>query len=218
MLTPHERLRCQLALEAIVATAYRLDEVAFRWVVKDCDYPPAVVTEEAYAGFDPKGFWRVDKDKTPEQRFTVLSLMAFLDLQSKIQECNSDRDAGIIAFCQQNNGEGWMLPETLRIADYGLGHDERAQQHQPVRSHFGPRFYEWQLAQSPEESWRECHLHACNLLVLRAIKRCSTSCKVRFRPLSSIRPRRPDQKKTAQAGKESYLRPRECRCSIVSRC
>ncbi len=138
--------------------------MAFRWVVKDCDYPPAVVTEEAYAGFDPKGFWRVDKDKTPEQRFTVLSLMAFLDLQSKIQECNSDRDAGIIAFCQQNNGEGWMLPETLRIADYGLGHDERAQQHQPVRSHFGPRFYEWQLAQSPEESWRECHLHACNLL------------------------------------------------------
>jgi hypothetical protein len=28
----------------------------------------------------------------------------------------------------------------------------------------GPRFYDWQLAQSPEESWRECHLHARNLL------------------------------------------------------
>jgi len=24
--------------------------------------------------------------------------------------------------------------------------------------------YDWQLAQSAEESWRECHLHACNLL------------------------------------------------------
>ena len=57
-----------------------------------------------------------------------------------------------------------MLPETLRLADYGLGHDDRAQQHQPVRECFGPRFYEWQLAQSPEESWRECHLHARNLL------------------------------------------------------
>ncbi len=34
----------------------------------------------------------------------------------------------------------------------------------PVRECFGPRFYDWQLAQSPEESWRECHLHARNLL------------------------------------------------------
>ena len=57
-----------------------------------------------------------------------------------------------------------MLPETLRLADYGLGHDERAKEHQPVRECFGPRFYDWQLAQSPEESWRECHLHARNLL------------------------------------------------------
>ena len=57
-----------------------------------------------------------------------------------------------------------MLPETLRLADYGLGHDDRAQQPQPVRECFGPRFYDWQLAQTPEESWRECHLHARNLL------------------------------------------------------
>ena len=64
----------------------------------------------------------------------------------------------------QNDGEGWMLPETLRLADYGLGHDDRAKEHQPVRECFGPRFYDWQLAQSPEESWRECHLHARNLL------------------------------------------------------
>ncbi|MFH1951157.1 MAG: hypothetical protein ABIL06_06035 [Pseudomonadota bacterium] len=57
-----------------------------------------------------------------------------------------------------------MLPETLRLSDYGLGHDERAKEHQPVASRLGPRFYDWQLAQSPEESWRECHLHARNLL------------------------------------------------------
>jgi hypothetical protein len=71
---------------------------------------------------------------------------------------------GIEAFCNQNDGEGWILPETLRLADYGLGHDDRAEQHQPVRESFGPRFYDWQLAQSAEESWRECHLHARNLL------------------------------------------------------
>jgi hypothetical protein len=56
-----------------------------------------------------------------------------------------------------------MIPETLRLADYGLGHDERAKEHQPVADRLGPRFYDWQLAQSPEESWRECHLHARNL-------------------------------------------------------
>ena len=57
-----------------------------------------------------------------------------------------------------------MLPETLRLADYGLGHDDRAQQFQPVASRLGPRFYDWQLVQTAEESYRECHLHARNLL------------------------------------------------------
>ena len=57
-----------------------------------------------------------------------------------------------------------MLPETLRLADYGLGHDQRARRPQPVASRLGPRFYDWQLVQSAEESWRECHLHARNLL------------------------------------------------------
>jgi len=57
-----------------------------------------------------------------------------------------------------------LLPETLCLADYGLGHDERAKHPQPVAVRLGPRFYDWQLTQSPEESWRECHLHARNLL------------------------------------------------------
>ena len=34
-----------------------------------------------------------------------------------------------------------MLPETLRLADYGLGHDERAKDPQPIAGRFGPRFY-----------------------------------------------------------------------------
>jgi hypothetical protein len=113
---------------------------------------------------DPKGFWRIDKDKDPELRHTVLTLVAFHDLEQKIREHGGDREAGIEAFLTQNNGEGWLLPETVRLADYGLGHDERALEHQQVASRLGPRFYDWQLAQSAEESWRECHLHARNLL------------------------------------------------------
>ena len=57
-----------------------------------------------------------------------------------------------------------MLPETLCLADYDLGHDERAEHPQPVASRLAPRFYDWQLVQSADESWRECHLHARNLL------------------------------------------------------
>jgi hypothetical protein len=113
---------------------------------------------------NPKGFWRVDKDKDPELRHTVLTLIAFHDLEAKIREHGGDRDAGIAAFLAQNQGEGWMLPETLRLADYGLGHDERAEQPQPVASRLGPRFYDWQLTQTAEESWQECRLHARNLL------------------------------------------------------
>ena len=103
------------------------------------------------------------KTKSPELRHTVLTQIAFQDLEDKIIAAG-DRDQGIEAFLAQNHGEGWMLPETLRLADYGLGRDDRAQQFQPVASRLGPRFYDWQLVQTAEESWRECHLHARNLL------------------------------------------------------
>jgi hypothetical protein len=145
-------------MDAIVASAFGLDMNALRQILRACDQPIANV------GGDPKGFWRVDKDKDPELRHTVLTLIAFHDLEARIREHNGDRDAGISAFLAQNHGEGWLLPETLRLADYGLGHDDRAQQHQPVASRLGPRFYDWQLVQTAEESWRECHLHARNLL------------------------------------------------------
>ncbi len=163
-LTMHERLRKRLMIDAIIASYYEINLWDYNWLLKDCDYPEEVVIEIAYSRFDPKGFWRVDKDKPPEHRLTVLSLVAFHDLQQKIEEYGGDVEKGIEAFCNQNGGEGWMLPETLRLADYGLGHDERAKEHQPVRECFGPRFYPWQLAQSAEESWRECRLHARNLL------------------------------------------------------
>ena len=63
--------------------------------------------------------------------------------------------------------DGWMLPETLRLADYDLGHDERAKQSQPVASCLGPRFYDWQLAQSTDESWRSA---TCTPAICLALK------------------------------------------------
>lgn len=159
---PAERLRIDLIINAIVAVLYALNVDDMYYLLRDADLP---VGGNASSGREnPIGFWRTDKQKPPELRQTVLTLIAFQDLQKKIEECGGDREKGISAFCEQNDGEGWMLPESLRLADYGLGHDERSKEHQPVASRFGPRFYDWQLAQSQEESWKECHLHARNLM------------------------------------------------------
>jgi hypothetical protein len=164
-LQPHERLRVRSLVDAAIAASYGLDYEELKHFLADCDHPVSRSMAKSFTrNLDQKGFWRVDKDKDPELRHTVLTLIAFHDLEEKIREHGGDRDAGIEAFLSQNNGEGWLLPEAVRLADYGLGHDERALEHQPVAIRLGPRFYDWQLSQSAEESWRECHLHARNLL------------------------------------------------------
>jgi len=160
-----ERIRCRICLDTLIGFLYGLEFEDIACILRGCDLPVATLSTRVKGdSLDPKGFWRVDKNKDTELRHTVLTLVAFHDLEQKIHECGGDREKGIEAFLNQNDGEGWMLPETLRLADYGLGHDERAKEHQPVASRLGPRFYDWQLAQSPEESWRECYLHARNLL------------------------------------------------------
>jgi hypothetical protein len=162
--TTHERLRLRSIVDATILCLFGLGCSEVLWVFRDCDYPLHKSLGSIKSSFDSKGFWRVDKDMPPEHRQTVLTQIAFYDIEEKIREHGGHRQAGIEAFLTQNNGEGWMLPETARLADYDLGHDERALERQPVASRLGPRFYDWQLTQSAEESWRECHLHARNLL------------------------------------------------------
>ena len=163
-LSPSERVRGRAIADALAASLYSLDEADFRSLMADSDHPLSTVASRKSSELRGKGFWRVDKDKPPELRHTVLAQIAFADLQRHIEAAGGNPDAGIQSFMQQNHGEGWHLPETLRLADYGLGHDERAQHHQPVASELGPRFYDWQLSQPAEEAGRETHLHARNLL------------------------------------------------------
>ena len=155
-----ERLRLWAALDALVAVSFGLDFDEFSRILEDCDRPGPT----ARAGLDPKGFWRVDKDEDPELRHTVLTLAALHDLEATIEAADGDRELGIKAFLVQNDGEGWMLPENVRLADYGLGHDDRARRSQVVAGRLGPRFYDWQVAQRPDQAARECHLHARNIL------------------------------------------------------
>lgn len=165
-----ERVRQRCVLDSISALLFGLDFTDLKWLFSDCDFPVVFYSKSGDHSLNPKGFWRIDKEKNPEHRRTVLSLIAFHDLQQKIDECDGNVENGIENFMNQNNGEGWMLPEVLRLADYGLGHDERAKDYQPVRETFGPRFFDWQLAQDREESWRECNLHARNLLGAQGYK------------------------------------------------
>ena len=158
-LTPRRRLERIAMTNAIAALAMGFGESELRHAVADCDMPRGSV-ESA----NPKGFWRVDSGSDPELRLTVLTLIASLDLRDKIKATNGDRENGIQSFLTQNHGEGWLLPEALRLADCYLGHDDRARRHQPVASRLGPRFYDWQLAQGADESLREWRLHARNLL------------------------------------------------------
>ena len=163
--TVHERLRLRIVLEALIGAAFRIDDDGLRHALNECDLPSSALANATLTrGLNPKGFWRVDRDKDPELRHTVLTLIAFRDLEARIRDADGNREKGIEAFLNQNQGEGWLLPETLRLADYGLGRDDRARNPQPVASRLGPRFFDWQLTQTPEEAHRESHLHARNLL------------------------------------------------------
>lgn len=149
-LTAAERVRLRCISEAIVASELGLSADDFRFIAADCDHPRDTLTDEFTQNLNPKGFWRVDKQLTPELRLPVLALVAFHDLKAM----------GLDDFLSQNNGEGWMLPESLRLADYGLGHDDRAKSLQPVASCLGPRFLDWQLTEDPEMARKERAAHA----------------------------------------------------------
>ena len=109
----------------------------------------------------------MDKTKPPELRHTTLSLAAFRDLKRTIEECGGDRDEGIMKFCEQNDGEGWMLPERIKFSvkeDGTIDFDDPEAEEYEVRSKMGERFLPWQLEGTPEESWKECEYHARQIL------------------------------------------------------
>ena len=185
--TASERLRRRAVLDVLVAAFHGLAESDYRYLLADSDHPCSIAASRRSSQLRGKGFWRVDKDRPPELRHTVLTQIAFADLQDHVEAAGGDLDAGMRAFMDQNRGEGWLLPETLRLADHGLGHDDRAKEHQPVASELGPRFHDWQLAQTPEEAWAETHLHARNLLGEHGYRRL----------LANLEPRPPDRPETA---------------------
>jgi hypothetical protein len=170
-LTEHERLRLRCMLDALNAFAFGITSEELRWILRDCDYPVVKSTDRKFTReLFGKGFWRIDKDRDPELRHTVLTIVAFHDLEAKIGEHGGSCDAGVLAFLAQDEGEGWSLPETLRLADYGLGHDERAQRPQAVGGVIGPRFYDWQLMGDYSSQSVEVTTHARHVAARQGLK------------------------------------------------
>lgn len=146
-----ERLRCRVILEAIIAHQFGLSRTEFRQMLEGCDHATEALYQSSFTRkLDPKGFWRFQKDQPPELRIAVLAQVAFQKLE----------ELGMETFLAMNDGEGWLLPDSIRLADYELGHDDRARERQPVAARLGHRYYSWQLEQSVEESWEECERHA----------------------------------------------------------
>jgi hypothetical protein len=98
-----------------------------------------------------KGFWRIDRDKEPELRASVLfGIAASVSGATSIER-------------QPEQDEAALPPEAVVLREIGFGHDDRARTPQPVASRLGARLYDWQIVQGADESWRECDLHAENL-------------------------------------------------------
>lgn len=151
-ISPFERLRCRATLEAVIGHTYGLSRDEFRSVFSDCDHPLHYLARSACTrAFDPKGFWRVQRGFPPELRFPVMAQVVF----DEIGKVGFETYLDPALSCRS-----WQPPNTIRLADYELGRDDRAKEHQPVAAALGPQFYPWQLEQSVEESWEECGRHA----------------------------------------------------------
>ena len=155
-ITDSERIRQRIVSDVAIAHLQGLEADDIRSVLSSC--------EHAAANGEATGFWRVDKEKPPELRRTILAVVAFEALDSAISAAGGDRPTGIQSFFAQNYGEGWMLPESIRLDDYGFDYGGYVRGAASVARLLGPRFCDWQLTQSVDESWRECRLHTRNLL------------------------------------------------------
>jgi hypothetical protein len=114
-------------------------------ILRDCDLP----SDWNARDLDPKDFWRCDRNAPPELRESVLTVVAYSDLLK-----GGSRDS----FASTEAVE-WNLPRELCLHEYGLGHDTRAEESQPVAAVLGARFEPWQTAEDITESWHECQLH-----------------------------------------------------------
>jgi len=78
LMSRESRQKARVELDARVPLLYGLDENDLSYILSDCDHPADKLSQKAFPrGLDPRGFWRVDKELSPEERHTVRTLRAF---------------------------------------------------------------------------------------------------------------------------------------------
>ena len=121
-ITPHHRVLSRCRLDAVVAELYALSYEDLTHILHN-------------DATDPKGFWRVDKDKPVELRQTTLTLLAFKRL----------KEVGLEEFLK----EDWQFPKDIAER---LG--PRYLEWQKPNA----------TAEEIKHSWEECEMHARNIL------------------------------------------------------
>lgn len=104
-----ERMHLQCVLDALIADLYGLDMQDLEHVLRGCDRQSqgrrvnSMTNDEDK--LSPRGFWRVDKNKEPGARQTVLTLNAFKAL----------KESGRAQFGYQKNSAGWEVPSAAAL-------------------------------------------------------------------------------------------------------
>jgi hypothetical protein len=140
-----DRVELRAMSEAIVAHLYGLSEQQFRWILRNCDHPKGRLAELSFRTQLPaKGFWRTGIGSAehpwrqawacdPEFRLTNLAVVAFVELARLKASSGGDVNTAVHVFAPVSGRGGWTLPERLRLGDYGLGQDDRAEEAQVLR-------------------------------------------------------------------------------------
>jgi hypothetical protein len=110
---PVERLRLLCLADALNARAFGLNLEDFLHIVDQCWHPAAYLRggRSATALF-PKLFWRVDKEHPPEERQTMLSLIALQELV-KLESALGNLAAAAAALIGFDGGAGWQVPDAI---------------------------------------------------------------------------------------------------------
>ena len=110
-LIEHERLRIGTILDVLTASAFDLGQDDLLHVLQECDAPQNKIGDAFQSGnLDPKGFWRIDRDRPPELRRTTLTIIAFHDLEAKVHAERGSRSKGVNAFIAQKRRRGLANP------------------------------------------------------------------------------------------------------------
>ena len=114
------------------------------------DFQGERLTKRAFTRrLDNRGFWRVDKQQPPALRRTVLGIVALRELEAR----------GLTPFLAGPEGDGWMLPEVVKLADFGLTNASAAAEVVAVRERAGPRAMFWQGELDIGKTWADCERH-----------------------------------------------------------